>query len=246
MHLIPTVTLGLGLGLGLTITPLYADEKPSLVDETDRISYAIGHQIGNDFKKQKVDLDSQAITRGMEDGHRASRPLLSPKEMNQRLVALKHNITDDTKAKALERLNKRQAEMKHKHQLGREFLAANGEKPGIITTRSGMQYRVLTPGAGEAPTLSDRVRIHYKSSQINGNVINSSALKGGPRVFPVNGLIPGVTEALKLMQPGAKWELYLPSKLAYGRRGPYAHETIIAEVELLEIIPSEITQSDQR
>ncbi|MES9946664.1 MAG: FKBP-type peptidyl-prolyl cis-trans isomerase N-terminal domain-containing protein [Candidatus Thiodiazotropha sp.] len=233
------------LVLSLVVHPLCADEKPSLSDETDRISYAIGHQIGNDFRKQHVDLDRQALSQGMGDGHQGNPPLLPAKEMNRRLVELKRRITDETKAKALERLEKHQAEMKHKHQLGREFLASNGKKPGILTTQSGMQYRVITPGAGTPPQLTDRVRINYKSSRLDGKVINSSEHKGGPEVFPVTGMIPGATEAIRLMRPGAKWELYLPSKLAYGRRGPYAHEAIIAELELLEILPSESAQTEQ-
>ncbi|MEW8508065.1 MAG: FKBP-type peptidyl-prolyl cis-trans isomerase N-terminal domain-containing protein [Candidatus Thiodiazotropha sp.] len=233
------------LGLYLIVTPVIADEKPTLVDEADRIGYAIGHQIGSDFRKQKMDLDSAAITQGIVDGHRGSHPLLPPKEMNMRLVELKRKITDETKAKALERLNKRQAKMKHKHQLGREFLAANGKKPGIVTTESGMQYRIIKSGEGDPPKLTDRVRIHYKSSRLDGKVINSSNLKRGPGVFPVTGMIPGATEAIRLMRPGAKWELYLPPKLAYGRRGPYAHEAIIAEVELLEILPAETARTDQ-
>ena len=222
---------------------LAGDNTPPLMDETDRISYAIGHQIGSDFKRQQVDLDTQAVIRGMEDGHQARSPLIDPKEMNRRLVDLKRNITGDVKAEALERMQQREADRKHKRQRGTEFLAQNAEKPGIITTESGMQYRIIASGEGVSPKLTDRVRIHYTSSRLDGQVINSSRLKGGPRVFPVNGLIAGVTEALRLMRPGDKWELYLPSNLAYGRQGPFAHEVIITEVELLEILRPETVQA---
>ena len=217
--------------------PAMAENGTSLNDETDRINYAIGHQIGIDFRKQQVDLDRQAVTQGLQHGHQGSRPALEVKDMNRRLVELKRNITEDTKAKAMERVQKRQTEMKHKRQRGEEFLAANAGKPGIISTDSGLQYRIITPGEGSHPKHNDRVKINYESRRISGQVIHSSKLKGGPRVFPVNSLIPGVTEALKKMQPGAKWELYIPHELAFGRQGPFAHEAIISEVELLEVLP---------
>lgn len=223
--------------LSLACLPAMAENKAALHDEMDRINYAIGHQIGTDFRKQQVDLDRQAVTQGMQQGFEGSRPAMDSSEMSRRLVELKRNITEETKAKALERLQKRQDEMKHKREKGEEFLAANAGKPGIMATDSGLQYRILEAGKGAHPKLSDRVRLHYKSSRINGQVINSSELKGGPGVFPVNLLLPGVIEGIRMMQPGAKWELYLPSKLAFDRRGPFAHEVIITEVELLEILP---------
>ena len=231
--------------LSLVCLPAMAENGNSLNDETDRINYAIGHQIGTDFRKQQVDLDRQAVTLGLEHGHQRSRPALDPKEMNRRLVELKRNITEDTKAKAMERLQKRQAEMKHKRTKGEAFLAANASKPGIITTDSGLQYRVITSGKGVNPKHSDRVKINYESRRISGQVIHSSKRKGGPRVFELSRLIPGVTEALKKMQPGAKWELYIPHKLAFGRQGPFAHEAIITEVELLEVLPQETAKTDR-
>lgn len=230
--------------LSLTSLATMAEDTTSLNDETDRINYAIGHQIGTDFRKQQVDLDRQAVTLGLQQGHQGSKPAMDSTEMNQRLIALKRNITEDTKAKALERLEQSQAKMKHKRAQGEEFLAANAVKSGIITTDSGLQYRIIRSGQGDYPKLSDQVRLHYKSKRINGQVINSSELKGGPGVFPVHLLLPGVTEALRMMQTGAKWELYLPSRLAFGRRGPFAHEAIITEVELLEILPKPVEQAD--
>jgi FKBP-type peptidyl-prolyl cis-trans isomerase FklB len=228
--------------LSLASPTLIADEEKTLNDEQDRISYAIGHQIGVDFKRQSVDLDAQSITQGMVDGHIGTKPKMSSDEMNHRLVNLKKRITDDTKAKAMERMQKRKAELKHKRQIGKEFLAENADKPGISTSESGMQYRIINPGTGAKPQLTDKVKINYKSTRLDGKLINSSALKGGPRTFPVNRLLPGVTEALRMMQPGAKWKLFLPSKMAFARQGPYAHETIIVEVELLDIIPSTTAQ----
>jgi FKBP-type peptidyl-prolyl cis-trans isomerase FklB len=228
--------------LGLTSPILFADEEKTLTDEQDRISYAIGHQIGVDFKRQNVDLDTQAITQGMVDGHIGEKPQLSSQEMNHRLVNLKKRITDDAKAKAMERMQKREAEMKSKRQIGKEFLAENANKPGITTTESGMQYRIINPGTGSSPQLNDQVKINYKSTRLDGKLINSSELKGGPRTFPVNRLLPGMIEAIRMMQPGAKWELFLPEKMAFARRGPYAHETIIVELELLEIVPATTAQ----
>lgn len=222
-----------------------AEEAVKLFDEVDRINYTIGHQIGTDFKKQQIQLDQQSLKQGMSDGHERKRPLLDAREMNERLVDLKRNITKEMEAEAVARLEKKNEKMRNNRRAGQEFLEANRDKEGVKTMPSGLQYKVLTPGSGPRPQANDRVRIHYRARRLNGQEFNSSYNKGGPSVFPVKGVVPGFTEALQMMQSGAKWELYLPWNLAYGRKGPLANEAIIIEVELIEIMEPEMKQTEK-
>ncbi|MCM8857154.1 MAG: FKBP-type peptidyl-prolyl cis-trans isomerase [Candidatus Thiodiazotropha sp.] len=240
MHIQLTTALIVSLASGLALS----DEQLKLTDEADRINYAIGHQIGSDFKKQQVDLDRQALQQGIQDGYISTQPKLEKREMNHLLVNLKRDITNDMESEATERMQKKLAQMKHKRQLGYEFLETNKTKAGVITTTNGLQYKVISTGSGPMPNVSDQVKIHYRARRLSGQEFNSSYKKGGASIFRVNGVIPGFTEALQLMQPGAKWEIFLSPELAYGRQGPLAHETIIIEVELLEIISPQTAKTE--
>ncbi len=232
------------ISLSLLAGSSLAEEQITLSDEADRINYTIGHQIGADFKKQQVELDRQSLKLGLDDGHDGKPPLLDAKEMNQRLVDLKRNITQDMEAEAMERMQKKQAQTKHKRQEGEEFLTANKLKEGVQTTASGLQYKIITPGTGPMPKSTDQVKILYTARRLNGQKFDGSFKKGGPSTYRVNGVIPGFSEALKMMQPGAKWEIYLAPELAYGRKGPLAHETIIIEIELLEILEEPVVEQE--
>ncbi len=224
--------------LSIAALAMAGEQKAPLTDEMDRINYVIGHQIGSDFSKQEVFLDRESLRRGLEDGQAGNEPRLDRQEMNRLLVNLKKEITSDMEADAVERLQKKQAEFKRKRDEGTEFLEANRAKPGVVTTPSGLQYRVIAEGDGRSPGADERVRIDYTARRLNGQVFDSSEKHGGPTVYPVKGLIQGFGEALQLMKPGAKWELFIPHDLAYGRRGPLRYETIVIEVELMELLPA--------
>jgi FKBP-type peptidyl-prolyl cis-trans isomerase FklB len=118
-------------------------------------------------------------------------------------------------------------------------MAENAEKPGVKTLPSGLQYKVIKAGTGKKPGPKDMVRVHYRAKQINGHEFDSSDNSEGPVSFNVNKVIPGWTEALQLMREGARWELFLPPELAYGRRGPLAGQTLIFDVELISVKESE-------
>jgi FKBP-type peptidyl-prolyl cis-trans isomerase FklB len=219
--------------------PLLADEKVKLQDEADRINYTIGQQIGKDFNKQQVDLDTAALEKGLQDGKNGDAPLLDATEMQRMLGELKHNITNDMTQESLARTQAKKQQREQKRKVGREFLAANGAKPEVVTTDSGLQYRVLSAGQGPTPGNRDKVRLDYSARTLDGHLFDSSEKKGGPAVVSVNGVLRGFSEALQLMQAGAHWELYLMPELAYGRNGPLAHETVVIDVKLLEILPAE-------
>lgn len=122
---------------------------------------------------------------------------------------------------------------------GDAFLAANKAKPGVVTTSSGLQYKVLTPGNGQKPTATDVVTVDYAGTLINGKEFDSSYKRGEPATFPVNGVIPGWTEALQLMNKGSTWELYIPASLAYGDQGAPPvigpNETLVFKVHLIDV-----------
>ena len=212
-----------------------AAEQTTLADEPDRINYSIGHQIGTDFKRQKVKLDEQALRQGLQHGQAGDAPLLDSAEMQETLIDLKRNITNKMKTESAARINSRNQIEKQKRDEGKAFMLANQTREGVKTMPSGLQYKVLTKGAGLKPKIDDYVTFNYRAKTLDGREYDSSTKKGGPVTYRANGVLPGFTEAIQMMQPGAKWELYLPPEQAYGRQGPIAHQTIILEVELLSI-----------
>jgi FKBP-type peptidyl-prolyl cis-trans isomerase FklB len=232
MHL---YALSAAAGLLLSIGTCLAAEPPKLEQEADRINYSLGHQIGTDFKRQGIDLDSDAIVRGIEDALADNAPLLDKKEMDSRLGKLKGQITEDMRADQLQRVKERKAEAERKRQEAQAFLEENASKPGVQTLTSGLQYKVISEGTGDKPTALDEVTIHYQARKIDGRVYDNSTTREKPRTMRVADMIPGLKEGIQMMQPGAKWELYIPPDLAYGRKSPLAHQVVIIEMELLSV-----------
>ena len=220
--------------IALCVTSAIADEI-KLKNEADRISYSLGQQIGRDFKRQGVNLNAAALVRGFNDASSGIEPALDLDEMNATLSNFKGRINAAQREEAKRRRAQRQQEAEEKRRKGREFLAENRSKPDVKTMPSGLQYRVIKPGTGKKPGPQDVVRMQYRARQLNGHEFDSSYSRGGSVSFSVNKVIRGLTEALQLMRTGARWELYLPPELAYGRRGPLAHQTVIYEVELLGV-----------
>jgi FKBP-type peptidyl-prolyl cis-trans isomerase FklB len=197
----------------------------TLKTDQEKGSYAVGLNIGNNLKQQPVDLDLPSLFRGITDGRTGAKPLLTDAEVDAALKTLRDQAT----AKVSE------ANMAE----GEKFLAANKTKDGVVTTASGLQYKIVTAGTGAKPAKTDTVVCNYKGTFINGTEFDSSYKRGKPAEFPVGGVIPGWTEALQMMAVGSKWELYVPSGLAYGTRGAGGaigpNQTLIFEVELLSI-----------
>ena len=212
-----------------------AAEQTTLSDEADRINYSIGHQIGADFKRQKVNLNEQALRLGLQHGQTGTAPLLDRKEMNAALVELKRNITNKMKKDSIARINSRKQIEQKKRDEGKAFMLENKARKGVKTMPSGLQYKVLKKGDGIKPEIDDYVTFNYRAKTLDGREYDSSSKKGGPVTYRANGVLPGFTEGIQMMQPGAKWELYLPPEQAYGRHGPIAHQTIILEIELLSV-----------
>jgi FKBP-type peptidyl-prolyl cis-trans isomerase FklB len=221
--------------LMLLVGPCVAAEAPGLEQEVDRINYSIGHQIGMDFQRQGIVLDSDAVMLGIQDALSGAEPRLPREDMDRRLVDLKGKITDDMRSAQLQRVKERNEYQERKRAEARAFLEANAKKPGVETRPSGLQYRVIRAGAGVKPGIRDSVTIHYRGRQLDDRVFDSTYEKNTPLTVPVSDMSPGLSEAVQMMQPGAKWEIYIPPDLAYGRVSPFAHQAIIVELELLEI-----------
>jgi FKBP-type peptidyl-prolyl cis-trans isomerase FklB len=208
-----------------------AQDKPDLKDPKVRSSYALGTDIGTNLKRQEIDLDPKALAAGITDAM-TGKSALTPDEVRATLDELRKQVMSSMESKA------KLAGVKNLKE-GEEFLAANGKKDGVKTTASGLQYKVIKSGTGASPKPSDEVKVHYHGTLIDGTVFDSSVERNEPISFPVTGVIPGWVEALQLMKVGDKWQIYIPSKLAYGERGSAPkigpNSALIFDVELLGI-----------
>ncbi|MGZ4966610.1 MAG: FKBP-type peptidyl-prolyl cis-trans isomerase [Chthoniobacterales bacterium] len=223
------------LPLALFAASVFAQDNP-LKDERDKVSYSIGLDIGSTFKKQGMDVNADIVVRGMKDGMSGAKPLMTDAEVqttmteySKKMVEKQQTAMKETAAKNLE--------------AGDKFLAENKNKEGVKTSTTGLQFKVLKEGTGPTPQLTDTVVTNYRGTLIDGTEFDSSYKRNEPTSFPVNRVIKGWTEALQMMKVGSKYQLFIPSSLAYGERGAPAggigpNEMLIFELELLDIKPA--------
>jgi FKBP-type peptidyl-prolyl cis-trans isomerase FklB len=201
---------------------------PLLKNATDSFSYAVGSSIASFYKQQGVkNINTALVNKAINDALRsASKPLLSDDQIQS---CISNYIQAASTEKASGNIK-----------AGQAFLAANKNKPGVVTTASGLQYLILKEGTGPKPAATDKIKCHYHGTLIDGRVFESSVDRGQPIEYNVNGFITGWIEALQLMPVGSKWRLFIPSNLAYGNQqsGPMiaAGSTLIFDMELLEIL----------
>jgi FKBP-type peptidyl-prolyl cis-trans isomerase len=195
--------------------------------------------IGQNLRRQSDMIDAAIVERGMKDTLAGDKTLMTEAEAKASLMALQN-----TMRKKQEEQGQQMAETNKKE--GDAFLAENKTKAGVVTLPSGLQYKILSEGTGPKPTATDSVVCNYKGTLLDGTEFDSSAKHGGPATFPVNGVIKGWTEALQLMPVGSKWQLFVPSDLAYGQRGAGGgiapNSTLIFEVELVSIKSNDAVQ----
>jgi FKBP-type peptidyl-prolyl cis-trans isomerase len=193
-------------------------------------SYAVGHNIGSSLREDGIAIDDSAFMRGLTDALANAKPALTEEQLNMALRQLQTDI-------ATQRAERTAALAKANAEAGDAFLKANAAKPGVVSLPSGLQYQVITAGAGPKPTASSTVRTRYRGTLLDGTEFDSSGQDAAS--FPVGQVIPGWTEALQLMPVGSKWRLFVPSKLAYGARGAGQeigpNATLVFDVELLGI-----------
>jgi FKBP-type peptidyl-prolyl cis-trans isomerase FklB len=201
--------------------PADAAENVQLKTGKDKLSYAIGVDVGNSLKKNSIDVDTDILSRGISDA-----------------LAGKQQMTDQQIKETMIAYQKEHAEKNKK--AGEAFLAENKKKDGVVTLPDGLQYKILKKGAGKSPKATDSVTVNYRGTLIDGTEFDSSYKRGQPATFPVNGVIRGWTEALQKMKEAAKWQLFIPADLAYGaagRPGIPPNSTLIFEVELISVNP---------
>jgi FKBP-type peptidyl-prolyl cis-trans isomerase FklB len=203
-----------------------ADDTLKLDDETIRINYSLGYQIGVDFKRQSVKMNAAAVVKGIEDAMAGGQPLISQPEMHETLVELKRRVVKSERVK-------KQAIQEQRIADGDKYMKENATKPGVQTTDSGLQYRIFKPGTGKTPKATDRVTVNYRGTLVNGNEFDSSDTK--PATFALNGVIKGWTEGLQLIREGGKIQLVIPPQLAYGSRGPLENQTLVFDIELISV-----------
>jgi FKBP-type peptidyl-prolyl cis-trans isomerase FkpA len=197
----------------------------------DRASYIIGFNIGRTFKTNDIQANPDLVLKGLRDGLAGETGLLTPEEMQSTMQALQQQVqtAQAAKQKALGDKNKTE---------GAAFLEKNKARAGVKTTASGLQYEVLKEGTGPTPKATDTVTVNYKGTLMDGTTFDSSYDRGQPATFVLNQVIPGWTEGVQLMKPGAKYKFYIPSSLAYGEQAPPQigpNAPLVFEVELLSI-----------
>ena len=214
-------------------TETVAEAPPvSLDSEKAKFSYAIGMDIGRNLQDIGSNIETDVLLAALKDSLEGKEPRLPVKEAATIIQAFVKKQAEDKAAEKKIAGEQNKAE-------GLKFLAENGKKAGVTTTASGLQYEVITKGGGAKPKATDSVKVHYRGTLLNGTEFDSSYKRGEPISFPLNGVIPGWTEGVQLMNVGSKFKFVIPSELAYGDRGAGPQigpgNTLIFEVELLGI-----------
>jgi FKBP-type peptidyl-prolyl cis-trans isomerase FklB len=209
-----------------------AAEPVDLQDQKAKVSYGIGMNLGMQWRQQEVPIDPDLLMKGMKDAMEGRETLMTEEEMRNTLTAFQNQHR-------AQQMEKRRLQGEQNLAEGEKYLSENKSKPGVVTLPSGLQYKIITEGQGESPAAHDQVSVNYRGTLIDGTEFDSSYKSGEPATFRVGGVIKGWTEALQLMKPGAKWELYIPPALAYAERGSGAkigpNATLIFEVELVSV-----------
>ena len=192
----------------------------------DKISYALGLSLGNNLLSSGIkSLNIEKLARGIQDVLEQKKPEITYQEAQELIDEYFRKLQEQSSEKTISE--------------GKAFLESNGKRPEVITLKSGLQYEIINKGNGNQPKASDKVRVHYHGTLIDGTVFDSSVRRGEPATFGVTQVISGWVEALQLMPVGSKWKLYIPSNLAYGAQGAGQHigphTTLVFEVELLGI-----------
>jgi FKBP-type peptidyl-prolyl cis-trans isomerase len=221
--------------------PDAAAKIPGLATEKEQASYMIGMDIGKSLKPIKDEIDADTVKRAIDDMLNDKKPLLS----DEQAMVVMQTFAQRMQAKQQEEAAKQQAKMEEQGKknvaLEKSFLAANAKKPGVVTTASGLQYQVITAGAGAKPKATDVVNVSYVGTLLDGTEFDNSYKRNEPARIALNSVVPGWTEALQLMSPGSKYRLWIPSKLGYGEAGTPGgpippNSPLVFDIELHDVV----------
>ena len=219
------------LSIGFWFNFCFAGENPELKDLKDKESYSLGYQFGQNMKAQGVEINLDVYVSGIQNALRGSKPLLSQEEMQKTVSDLQKRVMAAYQKGLRERADKNLVD-------GKAFMEENKKKEGVKALPSGLQYQILAEGSGKMPKATDEVTVNYKGFLLDGTEFDNSYKRGVPSDFRLDKIIRGWTEALQLMNEGAKWRIFIPPDLGYGERGagpvpPYS--VLIFEVELVSV-----------
>ncbi len=223
------------IGFALSVATMQLFAAADTMTEDDKLSYSFGYTVGKSLKNQAIQPSSMKLfNQGLDEGITASGSALLAENEVQKIMM---NYQSQQKAKMVAAQNEI---AKKNADEGKKFLDENTKKEGVVVSaKSGLQYKIVKPGTGKSPKATDKVTVHYRGTLIDGTEFDSSYSRGAPATFAVNGVIKGWTEALQMMKEGAKWQLFIPSNLAYGERGAGGkigpNATLIFDVELISI-----------
>jgi len=242
--IILSIALNIFLLLGQAMAEEHGTTKTATMSKKEKASYSLGYETGRNMKDNAVDLDPEIYIKAFREGFAGDKAAMTDQEMIDALGTLK----SETKAKEEAKKNKspegnKQLAERNKKE-GEAFLAENTLQQGVVTLPSGLQYKIIKEGTGKQPGMTDKVKVHYRGTLIDGTEFGSSYKQGEPVTFSVNGMIKGLSEGLLLMREGSKWMLYVPTALGYGARGARRgkigpNQALIFEVELISIQPQE-------
>lgn len=214
--------------LALSFTAAAHAAEPTLSTDKEKVSYLLGYQVGSQLKQQGFEIDIQALSFAIQDVMAGNAMRLTEAQAREVMERQQQQL-----------MEKQQQQSKVNAEEGKAFLAANKEKAGVTTLDNGLQYMVIAEGKGKQPKETDTVTVHYRGTLIDGTEFDSSHGRGEPATFPVNRVIPGWTQILQLMKEGDKWQVFIPSELAYAERGAGAqigpNATLIFEIELIKV-----------
>jgi len=214
-------------------TPGSTNAKSAFKTEMEKVSYCYGLDFGEYLKRQSLDLDIDIFLKGLKDQLGGKKPAMTPEEIQMTMSAFQQRMQQKQREEYMKLQEKNRKD-------GAEFLEANKKKKGVITTASGLQYKILKDGTGRSPKPDEMIEVNYEGKLLDGTIFDSSYQRGQPALFMASRLIAGWKEALTMMKQGSEWEVYIPSTLAYGERGmpqsPIGPDaTLIFKVQLVTI-----------
>lgn len=219
------------ISLTISTSSVFAEPAMTLKDDSSRINYSVGYQVGSDFRIQEFELRPDAVMMGIKDALSGANPKMTKQEMKKAVGELGEKV--------VERKKRLREMVANSEEIGRNFQAQNSTTAGVITTESGLQYRIIEKANGKIPGPTDKVLVHYRGRLVDGTEFDSSYKRNRPASFRVNQVIKGWTEALQMMPRGSTWQLVIPPELGYGERGAGnmipPNSTLIFDVELISI-----------